>query len=357
VSTRATLLGVALLALAGPSRADDSFAQAVAEVNKKLVKLYGSGGYVGLASYGTGVIISPDGYILTLSSQMLNTPDLRVHMPDGQRLQAKVVIAEPELDVTLLKLTEKPDDPLPYFDLGQAAGKPLTEIGTGILAFSNQFNIASYDEPVSVQRGVIAAYGKLHGKKGAFEVPFNGDVYFIDAITNNPGAAGGVITTRKGELLGLIGKELKNSLTDTWVNYAVPVQAKMEIRNVEPPRTVSILELVEKKEQYRPVGAHNLEKGPGTNHGILLVPNVVDPTPPYVDEVRPGSAAAKGGLRVNDLIVYVDGEQVVSVKDFYDILDHAQPGTEMKLEVRRGDKLTNVVLKLEKAGDAKKKQP
>ena len=58
-------------------------------------------------------------------------------------------------------------------------------------------------------------------------------------------------------------------------------------------------------------------------------------------------SAAKAGLRPDDLIVYIDGEQVVSVKVFKEIVDRARPGTAFRLEVRRGDKLTSMDLKLE----------
>ena len=92
-----------------------------------------------------------------------------------------------------------------------------------------------------------------YGRIGIFEAPYTGDVYVIDAITNNPGAAGGVLTTRKGELLGLIGKELRNELTDTWINYAMPIDAKIEVHQADDKTvTVSILDLVEKKEKYKP---------------------------------------------------------------------------------------------------------
>ena len=77
---------------------------------------------------------------------------------------------------------------------------------------------------------VSEAYGKLPLRRGVFEAPYRGDVYVIDAISNNPGAAGGALTTRKGELIALIGKELQNSLTDTWINYAVPLQATVCVR-------------------------------------------------------------------------------------------------------------------------------
>ncbi|HXG12747.1 MAG TPA: trypsin-like peptidase domain-containing protein [Gemmataceae bacterium] len=334
------------LFLAAAARADQSLEKVVREVNSKLAKLYGSGGYKGLAAYGTGIVISPDGYILTVASQMLDTPDLRVHLADGRRFHGKVVVTEPNLDVALIKIDGVAN--LPYFDIIQAAQRPPAEPGTGVLAFSNQFNIAVRDEPMTVQRGVIAAYGKLPLRRGVFEVPYKGDVYVIDAISNNPGAAGGALTTRKGELLGLIGKELLNSLTDTWVNYAIPLHAQAEGMRDDKPVTVSLVELVEQKEKFKPLVAKRPSyEGPGGYHGIILVPNVVERTPPYVEDVIPGSPAARAGLKPDDLIVYVNGEQVGSIKVFREIVDRAPPGTTFKLEVRRGDKLTGIELKLE----------
>src|SRR5438128_1171741 len=92
------------------------------------------------------------------------------------------------------------------------AKKPMVKTGTGVLAFSNQFEIATRDEPVSIQRGLVQAITKLKGRRGIHEANFSGTVYVLDAITNNPGAAGGALTDRNGKLLGLIGRELKNEL-------------------------------------------------------------------------------------------------------------------------------------------------
>src|SRR5207302_9429304 len=151
--------------------------------------------------------------------------------------------------------------------------------------------------------GVIAAYSKLHGRRGIFDAPYSGDVYIIDAITNNPGAGGGALTTRKGELLGVIGKELRNSLSDTWINYAVPI-----------PMLAAFVEKGMKGE-YKPIVKAKPASGPGGYHGIILVPDVVERTPPYVEDAVPGSPAEKAGLRPDDLIVYVDGEKISSIKE------------------------------------------
>src|SRR5262249_44858354 len=152
----------ALLAVA-PARAEDSFAKVSEQVNPKLVKLFGAGGVRGLASYGSGVLVSADGYILTVNTHILDTQDLRVHLYDGTRYHAKVVAIEPELDVALVKIGDdkvKVEDQ-PYFDVFEAAKRAPVEPGTGVLAFSNQFQIATRDEPMSIERGVIASYSKL----------------------------------------------------------------------------------------------------------------------------------------------------------------------------------------------------
>jgi serine protease Do len=305
-------------------RADDSFADVADQVNQRVVKLFGSGGYQGLVSYGSGILVSPEGHVLTVASHILLTDELRVHLWDGRRLQAQVLVVEPELDAALLKINGV--DHLPYFDVGQSAAGPLAKAGEWVLAFSNEFQIATRDEPVSVQHGVIAAYAKLRGRRGIFEAPYTGDVYVVDAVTNNPGAAGGALTDRRGRLLGVIGKELRNTLSDTWVNYAVPIQ--MLATFVDKA----------KKGDYKPIIRSEVPPGIPGYHGIVMVPNVVERTPPFIEEVILGSPAARAGLRPDDLVVFAQGEQIASVKAFRDVMGRARPGTVVKMEVRRADK-------------------
>ena len=309
------------------------FAAVAQDINQKVVKLYGSGGFQGLPAYGTGILVSPEGHVLTVASHILDTQDLRVHLYDGRRFHnAKVVVVEPELDAALVKIDKVEE--LAYFDVAKAAKAPLAQPGDWILAASNQFHIATGDEPISVQRGVIAAYAKVHGRRGVFKAPYQGNVYVLDAITNNPGAGGGALTTRKGELLGIIGKELRNDLTDTWINYAVPIQ--------ELARFVELA----RQGKYKPVEKKDPVAGAAGVHGIVLVPNVVERTPPFVEEVLPNSPAARAGLLPDDLIVYINGDQVGNIKAFRDMMAQFPPGTVVKLEVRRGDKLVSVELTL-----------
>jgi S1-C subfamily serine protease len=284
--------GLVLLAAAAlvQVQAQQPLTPVATEVNKKMVKLYGAGGFKGLPSYGTGILVSPNGWILTVNNHILTTTDLRVHTYDGRVFIGKVVIKEPELDVALVKI-EGEVKGLPYFNVAEAASKPVAGPGDWIIAFSNQFNIGTRDEPMSVQRGVVSAYTELRGRRGVFDAPFAGEVYFIDTIACNPGAAGGIITNRKGELLGILGRELKNTLSDTWINYAVPVQALVEVvyedKDKEKQTTgkISIASFVKDgmAGKYRVAISKREKEKFGGFTGIVLVSDAVTLTPPYVE--------------------------------------------------------------------------
>lgn len=351
------------------AQADQPFTALAEKANQKMVKVFGAGGFARLNNYGTGILISPDGHILTVASQLLDTSDLVVHLYDGQRLRAQVLVIEPELDAAIIKIRldgKKIDEPnglnLDYFDLIAAAKRPPAQVGDWILALTNTFEIALRDEPLSLQRGVVMAYTKLAGRRGVFEFPYTGDVYVLDAITNNPGAAGGALLDRKGNLLGIIGREIKNTLSDTWMNYAIPVSAKVDVKvketvqdkdgkqsEVEKTVTISMPEFVELGMQgkYKPIKRETRPTGEGGYHGIIFVPNVLERTPAYVEDVVPNSPAAKAGIRPDDLISFVDGEPIISIKAFHEwIRANTRADSVIRVEVRRGESLQTIELRL-----------
>jgi serine protease Do len=350
-----------LLVLLAPllARAQAPFETVVTDVNKKMVKIFGSGGYKGLVSYGTGIVVSPKGHILTANGQLLDTQDLRIHLFDGRRLRAKVIAVEPEFDAALLEIKREPMDTrelnLPFFDVSSAAKKMTSGPGDWVLAFTNSFQIATRDEPMSVQRGVISANAKLLARRGITEIPFGGEVFFVDAITNNPGSAGGALTTRKGDLIGMIGKEYRNVQSDTWTNFSIPLNCKVEIKQGEKTRTATLADFVSEGIDGKWVASvreKRLSDGPGAYHGIVFVPNILEKTPPFIERIEPNSPAAKAGLRSDDLIVYIEGEPVYSIRSFREMMSRGKPGMELKFEIRRGEKLTSVTLTL---GDLPKK--
>lgn len=330
------------------------------EVNKKLCKLYGAGGFKGLPSYGTGIVVAKTGYILTVNNHILGSTDLRVHLFDGRLQHAKVVAKEPELDVALLKL-EEPVDNLPYYNVAEEAEKVtkgIAKVGTWVLAFSNQFEIGTREELMSVMHGVIAAHSDLMARKGAADAPYQGKAFFIDVVACNPGAAGGALTNYNGDLLGILGRELKSKISDSWINYAVPINAATKLvvdLKSGKEEDVSIARFVADgmAGKYIPGEKSKKAKGPGVYTGIQLVPNPVPATPPYIETVVIGSPADKVGLRTDDLIVYVDGELVQSIKGFKDLMSTYKPGDHVRFDVQRGTQLQTVTIILEKQPDKK----
>lgn len=343
------------LMLLSLSLAADPLVAIAAGVNEKCVKLFGAGGFKSVTNYGTGILISPEGHILTVSSQMLETSELVVHLSDGRKVRAVVMAAEPELDAVVCKIVAegaKPTDPtdlkLPYFDFAAAAKRPMLKPGEWVMGTTNCFEIAMRDEPLSVQRGVVAAMTKLSGRRGIFDFPYKGDVYIVDAITNNPGAGGGALTDRTGQLVGVIGKEMRNVMTDTWMNYAIPLSAKVDLIDDGKPVTVTLADFVAKgmKGTYKAIKKPDVPAGAGAYHGIVFVSNVLERTPPYVEDAEPNSPAAKAGLKADDLVSFVDGEPIYSINAFKEYVKKTRPGMTLRLEVRRGDALQSIELTL-----------
>lgn len=346
--TIATLL--ALIFAGTASQGQESFFPVLQKVNPRLVKVFGPGGIRGLPSYGTGILISGDGLVLTVNNHLVESGDLVVHLHDGTRLGARVIAREPELDAALLKLGDPKQkfEDLPHFNIEESFKKPTALPGTPVLAFSNAFQIATRDEPVSMQQGNIAAHTRLFGKIGIFDVPYSGMVYVVDAITSNPGSAGGALTSRSGELLGVLGREVRNELTNTWVNYAIPIQSRVEVRGPTGSVTVSLMDMIAKREQYKAAPRSEKPKSGGGYSGIVLVSNLLDRTPPFVEEVVPGSPAARAGIKADDLIVYIDGLPVPTIQSFQENMIRFRPGDKVRLEIRRKDKLEGFDLLLEK---------
>jgi serine protease Do len=219
-----------------------------------------------------------------------------------------------------------------------------------VLAFSNLFGIAAGDEPVSMLHGVVASVARLDARRGAFTTNYRGDVYIVDAALNNPGAAGGALTDSQGRLLGMLGKELRSNLTGTWLNYALPVSAfAPAVEDILAGRfTPPALSDVDRPEKPQSLAAL----------GVVLVPDVVVRTPPYVDRVAPDSPAARAGLRPDDLVVMIDSQVAASCRDAVRLIERLEQDAPLAIGVLRGDEFLEFKLKAEpRDGTVQEKQP
>ncbi len=127
----------------------------IAEVQPKIVKIYGAGGFHGLEAYQSGILISPRGHILTAFSHVLDTDGITAVLADGRRFDAKLLGADPRLEVAVLKIDATG---VPCFDLARAA---RSRAGSRVLALSNLFGVAVGNEPASVQQGTVSVVAAL----------------------------------------------------------------------------------------------------------------------------------------------------------------------------------------------------
>jgi serine protease Do len=285
--------GCLMLAATAVAEEETTPQQVAAAAARKVVKIYGAGGVQGLEGYQSGIIISPDGRIATALSTVLDSDGLDCVLDDGRRFEARLVGVDPRRELAVLAI-EAVD--LPAF----TPREERVTAGTRVLAISNLFGVAVGDERASVQRGVVAAVVPLEARRGAADAPYTGAVYVLDCTTNNPGSPGGAVVDSQGRLLGILGKELRATASGIWLNYALPAdelaRGCTEIlagTAGTPPATSAT-----------PLDLRSL--------GLVLVPDLLARTPPFVESVVPGSAAAQAGLRPDDLVIAVGSRAVAS---------------------------------------------
>ncbi len=305
-------------------------AKVIDDVQPKMVKIYGAGGYRGLEAYQSGFLVSPDGHVLTVWSYVLDTDFLTVTLNDGRKFPAELVGHDPRTEIAVLKVDGQD---LPFFELTAAVD---LDVSDRVLAFSNLYGVATGNEPASILKGVVSAKTDLKARKGVFETTYGGPVYVLDAMTNNPGAAGGALTDTRGRLAGMLGKELRNAQNNVWLNYALPIAELLPAvdsiiagRSLPPPAD-------EAKPPAEPLNLALL--------GIILIPDVLDRTPPFVDTVESGSPAEKAGLRPDDLVLFLGEHVVQSCRTLRGQLGLVDRGEEVTLTIQRGQELLEVTL-------------
>jgi serine protease Do len=307
--------------------AEPSPQEVIATASRKVVKLYGAGGLSGLEGYQSGVLVSPDGRIATVASTVLDSDEIDCVLDDGRRFVARLVGLDPRRELAVLQIDATD---LPAFAV--AAGDEPAPPGTRIIALSNMFGVAVGDERVTAQRGVVAAHVPLEARRGAAEAPFRGNVYVLDCTTNNPGSPGGAVVDARGRFLGMLGKELRSTDSGIWLNYALP--AREVAAGMDAVITGTVASAIR-------------EDAPRFNPrliGAVLVPDLLDRTPPFVESVDPESQAARAGLRPDDLVIAVGARSVTTRAAVEQALGSLAPGDPVKLTVIRSGELVDLDL-------------
>jgi serine protease Do len=277
------------------SAQENAFRETIAAAQPKLVKV--SGARAGnVDGYASGMVVSADGKVLTTQGVFLDGNQVQVLMADGRSWPATVIRRDRRLQMSLLDLGIPTPD---FFDLDQAAE---VQPGDWVAAISNAFKVADKDEPLSVMMGVVGLATSIDARRNERDVAYAGPLILLDAITSNPGAAGGVVLNVRGQIVGMIGRIIDSSETNTRLNYAVPIA---EVRR-----------FVRGESEGPEAAVAGAQAGAPIELGIKIFTLSGRSAPPYVDRVVPGSPAQKAGLQADDLIVSIAGDKVATVGQY-----------------------------------------
>ncbi len=343
------------------------FDKAIETALPRVVKLYGLG--VGRqAGYGTGVLVSPDGLVLTVFSLLIDARQIRTVTADGTRCEAEVVHRDPQRQLALLRLKAPDGDeagegergdhdddtvagPFPYFDIGCAgAGESpsspgdlppcdgMLQAGDWVLTAGNPFKVAEGSEPVSIAHGVFSTRTRLDARRQVKDFPYRGEVLVIDAITSNPGAPGSAVVNLDGAFVGMIGRVVTSNLTHTHFNYAMPREVLYDyLREATAPARAA------DKEASPPPVSHRDDGGSGmVDPGIRLARTGYLRIPPLVERVQRDSPAERAGIRKDDLILTLNGWNVADVAAYDDRLAGLASDEPIDLVVRRGRRILTI---------------
>jgi serine protease Do len=292
----------------------NEFSTGIEYAQQRLVKIYG--GTLGRSpGYATGIIISNEGHILTCMGTHLVANAIRISLPNGEQEFAQLLRSDKLSQLALLKIEITTPN---FYNLEEAI---TVQRGDWVLALSNAFKVADGTEPLSVNLGVFTTRTLLDARRGVQDFTYNGDVLLYDAITSNPGAGGGAIVTSDGKLLGMIGKIIEGKNTNTRLNYAMPVDCLRKFQ------------LNETSENPLVDNAPNNNKA--GDLGIRMFALGGRKAPAFVDSTLPQGAAAKAGIKADDLVISVASQSVRNIEDFQKAVASIQAGQQVVVEVKR----------------------
>ncbi len=259
-------------------------------------------------SLGSGVIIDPEGHVVTNEHVVRKASRIDVTLSDGSKHEGKLLSSDPESDLALIQLNSK--KPLPAIHLGRSDD---LMIGETVIALGNPFGLES-----TVTTGVVSAKNRsvtLEGREA-----YTGLIQTDAAI--NPGNSGGALVNIQGDLIGI---NVAIRADAQGIGFAIPVDKVREV-----VRELFNYRLI--KKTYIGVRGRDLTAEDVTQLKLAARSGVL------VVGVDPGSPAAKAGLKPNDLITAVDGHPVADMLQFFKQMLAKNVGDTVSLWILRGGK-------------------
>ncbi len=269
---------------------------------------------------GSGIIISPDGYIVTNNHVIDGATDIRVTLNDRRVLPAKLIGTDPMTDLAVIKINGSGFPSLPWGD--STALKP----GQTVLAFGNPFNFR-----FTVTRGIVSALNRPNPYSDDARKP--GEFIQTDAAIN-PGNSGGPLVNSHGEVIGINTFLISASGSFSGMGFAIPTQIA---------RPVIDTLLKDGKIEHARIGIGINDVTP-ENAGFFHLENA---SGALVSQVEPDSPAAKAGLKVGDVITEFNNKKVDSSGQLQGVISAQRPGNKVTLGILRDGKSLSLPVTLE----------
>jgi serine protease Do len=264
----------------------------------------------GAMGKGSGFIIDPQGYIVTNNHVVGGAERVTVELADGRELPGKVVGADPQTDIALLKV--EAGAPLPHVSFGDSDG---LRVGEWVVAMGNPFGLGG-----TATAGIVSARGRQIGA-GPYD-----DFIQTDAPIN-PGNSGGPLFSAAGEVVGVNTAIFSPSGGNIGIGFAVP--SNLAKRVVADLRDDGKVERGWLGVSLQPLDAE-----------LAGAVGLSEPRGALVGAVEPGSPAARGGLRAGDVVLEANGRAVRNPRDLAAAVAEAKPGANLALTVSRDGKRT-----------------
>tara|TARA_R110001583_G_scaffold195169_2_gene370116 strand:+ start:23935 stop:25344 length:1410 start_codon:yes stop_codon:yes gene_type:complete len=269
---------------------------------------------------GSGVIITPDGYIITNNHVIANSQELSVTLNNNKTYDAKIIGSDSKTDIALIKIES--DETLPYATFGDSDS---AKIGEWVLAVGNPFNLTS-----TVTAGIISAKSRSLDPSGSRNQSF----IQTDAAVN-PGNSGGALINTQGELIGI--NTAISSQTGSYIGYSFAVPSNIARKVVE-----DIMEYGNVQNGILGV------TGGALNSAFAEKIGISDTEGFYVQSVMEDSGAEKAGIKNGDIIKEIDGVKISKFSDLSGHLSTKRPDDVVSIELLRNATQKTLSVKLSK---------
>ncbi|MBA4328484.1 MAG: 2-alkenal reductase [Polaromonas sp.] len=267
---------------------------------------------------GSGVIVSPNGYILTNNHVVDGADDIEVILNDTRKAKAKVIGTDPETDLAILKIEL---DKLPVIVLGSS---DTAQVGDPVLAIGNPFGVGQ-----TVTSGIVSALGRNQLGINTFE-----NFIQTDAAIN-PGNSGGALVDTQGRLLGINTAIYSRSGGSMGIGFAIPVSTGKQV-----------LESIIKDGQVTRgwIGVEPQDLSPELAETFGIKPGALGGGGVVITGVLQNGPAAQAGIVPGDVILEVNGKAVGTVSELLTAVAALKPGVSAPLVVWRKDKKTDIAV-------------